>query len=313
MTARVSAPERGSGALRREDLKWALIFISPWLVGFVIMTAGPMIASLVLSFTNYDAIPMTRDRFIGLANYEQMLRDPRVGLSLWNTLFYTVLYVPLSILLGLGLALLLLRVGRAAGFFRTAFYLPNITPTVAIGALFLMIMNGQSGLLNSVLRGVGLPAPSWLNDPAWIKPAIVLMVLWTLGSTVIIFFAALRNVPNELYEAARVDGAGSWARFRNVTLPFISGAIFFVLIIHTIAALQLFDQIWAMFFGRQTTGASERSALFYVVYVFRNAFEFNKMGYAAALAWLLFVVIVIITVFEMRTSRRWVYYQGEES
>jgi multiple sugar transport system permease protein len=312
VTAQASAPGRRPGALARNDLKWALLFISPWIVGFVLMTAGPMLASLVLSFTNYDAIPMTRDSFVGLANYEQMLRDPRVVLALNNTLFYTVLYVPTSIVLGLALAMLLLRVGRAAGFFRTAFYLPNVTPTVAIGAIFLMIMNGQQGLLNQVLRTFGLSPPSWLNDPNWIKPAIVVMVLWTLGSTVIIFFAALRNVPNELYEAAWVDGAGAWARFRNVTFPFISGAILFVLIIHTIAALQLFDQIWAMFFGRQTTGASERSALFYVVYIFRNAFEFQKMGYAAALAWLLFIVIVIITVFQVRTSRRWVYYPGDE-
>jgi multiple sugar transport system permease protein len=312
LTAQASAPGSRPGALARSDVKWALVFISPWIVGFVLMTAGPMLASLVLSFTNYDAIPMTRDSFVGLANYEQMLRDPRVVLALNNTIFYTILYVPISIVLGLGLAMLLLRVGRSAGAFRTAFYLPNLTPTVAIGAIFLMIMNGQQGLLNQVLRTFGLSPPSWLNDPNWIKPAIVVMVLWTLGSTVIIFFAALRNVPNELYEAARVDGAGSWARFRNVTFPFISGAIFFVLIIHTIAALQLFDQIWAMFFGRQTTGASERSALFYVVYVFRNAFEFQKMGYATALAWLLFVVIVIITVIQIRTSRRWVYYPGEE-
>lgn len=312
MTAVASAPGPRPGALRRSDTRWALVFISPWIVGFLLMTAGPMLASLVLSFTNYDAIPMTRDSFVGLTNYEQMLRDPRVWLSLQNTLFYTALYVPTSILLGLGLAMLLLRVGRLSGFFRTAFYLPNITPTVAIGALFLMLMNGQQGLVNQVLRTFGLSPPSWLNDPDWIKPAIVLMVLWTLGTTVIIFFAALRNVPVELYDAAEVDGAGSWGRFRNVTLPFISGAIFFVLVIHTIAALQLFDQVYAMFFGRQTTGASERSALFYVVYVFRNAFEFQKMGYAAALAWLLFVVIMIITVIQVRTSRRWVYYQGEE-
>jgi multiple sugar transport system permease protein len=312
MTAPASASGRASGALGRADTRWALLFISPWLVGFLLMTAGPMLASLVLSFTNYDAIPMTRDSFIGLANYEQMLRDPRVWLSLQNTLLYTALYVPISIVLSLALAMLLLRVGRLSGFFRTAFYLPTITPTVAIGALFLMIMNGQQGLLNQLLRTVGLTPPSWLNDPDWIKPAIVVMVLWTLGTTIIIFFAALRNVPGELYEAAQVDGAGSWARFRNVTLPFISGAIFFVLIIHTIAALQLFDQVYAMFFGRQTTGASERSALFYVVYVFRNAFEFQKMGYAAALSWLLFVVIVIITVIQVRASRRWVYYQGDD-
>jgi multiple sugar transport system permease protein len=302
---------RGIGRLRRAEAPWAAVFLSPWIIGFVIFTAGPMLASLALSFTDFDAIPMTPDHWVGLANYQRMLVDDRVWLSLSNTLFFAVLYVPLSMALALGLAVLLDRLSRGVGFFRTAFYLPNMTPAVAVGALFLLLLNGQEGLVNQVLRTVGLPAPSWLNDPAWIKPGIVLMMVWSVGGTVVIYFAALRNVPQELHEAATMDGAGPWARFRSITIPMISGALFFTLIINTIAALQLFSEVYAMFFGRQTSGASERSALFYVIYLFRNAFEFKKMGYASALAWLLFVVIVTITLVQMRVSRRFLYYEGE--
>jgi len=308
-----STPVRRPGALRRRETWWALAFLSPWIIGFVVFTVGPMIASMVLSFTDCDAIPMTPDAFVGGANYARMVEDPRVWISLSNTLFFTVLYVPLSMSLALGLATLLDRVVRGAGIFRTAFYLPNITPAVAVGGLFLLLLNGQQGIVNQVLRSIGIPAPSWLNDPAWIKPGIVMMMLWSIGGTVVIYFAALRNVPRELYEAATVDGAGAWARFRSITVPFISGALFFTLIINTIAALQLFSEVYTMFFGRQTSGASERSALFYVIYIFRNAFEFKKMGYASALAWLLFVVIVVISIIQVRASRRFVYYAGDES
>lgn len=312
MTTASAPSHRRGGALRRSEQWWGYAFLLPWIVGFVIFTAGPMIASLALSFTDYDAIPMTPDSFVGLENYERMLADPRVWLSLSNTLFFTVLYVPLSMALALGLATMLDRVVRGTGFFRTAFYLPNITPAVAVGALFLLLLNGQQGIVNQVLRSVGIPAPSWLNDPAWIKPGIVLMMLWSIGGTIVIYFAALRNVPRELYEAATVDGAGAWARFRSITLPFISGALFFTLIINTIAALQLFSEVYTMFFGRQTSGASERSALFYAIYIFRNAFEFKRMGYASALAWLLFVVIVVISIIQVRASRRFVYYAGDD-
>jgi multiple sugar transport system permease protein len=306
-----SAPSRRKGgALGRSEQWWGYAFLLPWIVGFVIFTAGPMIASLVLSFTDYDAIPMTPDSFVGLENYERMWSDPRVWLSLSNTLFFTILYVPLSMGLALGLAMMLDRIARGSGFFRTAFYLPNITPAVAVGALFLLLLNGQQGIVNQVLRSVGITGPSWLNDREWIKPGIVLMMLWSIGGTIVIYFAALRNVPRELYEAATVDGAGAWARFRSITVPFISGALFFTLIINTIASLQLFSEVYTMFFGRQTSGASERSALFYMIYIFRNAFEFKKMGYASALSWLLFVVIVVISVIQFRASRRFVYYAG---
>jgi multiple sugar transport system permease protein len=296
-------------AEQRRTVLWALVFLSPWIVGFLVLTAGPMLWSLWLSFTNYDPLVGKAD-FIGLANYAQMLDDRRVWLSLSNTLYFTILYVPLSMGFGLLLALILNRVGgRLAGFFRTAFYLPNVTPAVAVGTLFLLVLNNPNGLLNQFLATFGVPTPSWLNDPAWIKNGIVLMMLWSVGGTVIIYFAALRNVPGDLYEAARIDGAGAWAQFRHVTIPMISGALFFTLVINTIASLQLFSEIYTIFFG-QRTGAGSDAALFYVVYLFREAFEFFHMGYASALAWLLFVVIGIITFIQFRLSKRFVYYEN---
>jgi multiple sugar transport system permease protein len=298
-------------AEQRRTLLWALLFLSPWIIGFLVFTLGPMLWSLVLSFTNYDPVTGRAD-FIGLDNYERMLRDRRVGISLLNTLYFTVLYVPLSMGLGLLLASMLNRVGgRAAGFFRTVFYLPNITPAVAVGTLFLLILANPDGILNQFLRVFAIQGPSWLNDPAWVKNGIVIMTLWTIGGTVIIYFAALRNVPLELYEAARMDGAGGWSQFRHVTLPMISGALFFTLIINTVHALQLFDAVYAIFFGQRVGGPSQDAALFYVIWVFRQAFEFFKMGYASALSWVLFVVVGMITAIQFRLSRRFVYYEGE--
>ncbi len=301
----------GSGVTNRQrELRWALVFMSPWIIGFVVFMAGPMLWSLWLSFTDYDPL-RANTAFVGVDNYRELLVDPEVRLSLWNTVFFTVFYVPGTIITGLALALLLHRVRRGSGFFRTAFYLPNITPAVAVGALFLLLLNGRSGLVNQALRSVGLPGPSWLNDPTWMKPGIIIMMLWSVGSTVIIYLAALQSVPRTLYEAAEVDGAGRWHRFRHITVPMISGAIFFTLIINTIASLQLFTEVYAMFFGGQESGAEAQAALFYVIYLFRNAFEFFAMGYASALAWVLFVVIGIITFVQIKTSKRWVYYEGE--
>jgi multiple sugar transport system permease protein len=267
-----------------------------------------MIASFVLSFTEYNEI--RPPQFSGLENYEDLMRDRRVASSLWNTLYYTLFNVPGTILLSLALAMMLLRVGRASGLFRTAFYLPNMTPAVAVGTLFLLLLAGN-GLLNGLLRSIGLPGPTWLSDPQWVKPGIVIMSLWTLGSTVVIYFAALRNVPLELYEAARIDGANSWQQFRSITLPYISGAIFFTVIVNTIASLQIFAEVYTMFFGAARSGPGQESALFYTIYLFRRAFEDLDLGYASALAWVLFVIILIITAIQIFVSRRLVYYAGE--
>ncbi|WP_433729741.1 carbohydrate ABC transporter permease [Actinoplanes sp. CA-051413] len=297
-------------ARRRET--WAAYgFLSPWIVGFLVFLAGPMVASLVLSFTDYDVLTSTD--LVGGENYRMLLADPKVRTSLANTMFYTVLHVPLTMAVALGLAMLLARAGRrSAGFFRTIFYLPTITPKVAVGVLFLLLFNGQVGLINEVLGWVGITGPDWTADGSWIKPGIVLMSAWSLGSTVIIYLAALQNVPRDLYEAAEMDGASPWARFRAVTVPMISGALFFTLIINTISSLQTFDEVYTAFFGsanQQTYGND--AALFYVIYLFQQAFQFLHMGYASALAWLLFLIIVLITLVQVRLSRRFVYYESE--
>jgi multiple sugar transport system permease protein len=298
-----------SGNQRRET-RAAYGFIGIWIIGFLVFTLGPMIASLVLSFTDYDAIRSPRN--VGWANYRQMMSDPKVAKALGNTLVYAVMYVPAAMVVALALAMVLNRVGRASGFFRTVFYLPVMTPPVAAGALFLLLLNGNQGLLNRTLHLVGISGPNWTTDSAWVKPGLAITMLWGVGGMVVIYLAALRQVPKELYEAASLDGAGAWTRFRRITVPMISGALFFTLIVQTIYALQMFDQAYTMFFGAQETSTySNDAALFYVIYLFQQAFAFLHMGYASALAWLLFVVIMIITAIQVRVSRRFVFYQGE--
>ena len=295
---------------RRRETRAAYLFLSPWIFGFVVLTAGPMVASLIISFTDYDIL--SSPSFVGLDNYRELFSDPDVVRSLGNTVYYTLLHVPLSIAISLALALLLVRLSRGSGFFRTIIYLPVMTPPVAVGALFLLLLNGQTGLINEALGLIGISGPNWTTDPTWIKPGIVLMSLWTVGASVIIFLAALKEVPQQLYEAATVDGASPWQRFRYVTLPMISPSLFFVLIVNTIASLQMFTEVYTMFFGNETTrSASGDAALFYVVYLFQQAFQFLHMGYASAMAWLLFGVVLIITLIQVRLSRRFVYYEGE--
>ncbi|MEU4836397.1 sugar ABC transporter permease [Streptosporangium sp. NPDC023615] len=298
--------------LPRPEARWAYVFVLPWVIGLLLFQLGPMVASLVLSFTDYDLI--SSPRFTGLDNYATMAQDPKVIRAIGNTVFYTVLHVPLSIGLALGLALILNRItGRAAGVFRTIFYLPSMTPHVAVGVLFLFLLNGQVGVVNQFLALFGVQGPQWTSDPDWMLAGIVLMSLWNLGSTTIILFAALRNVPAELSEAAMIDGAGTWQRFRSITLPMISGALFFVVIVNTIASLQMFDQVYTMYFGNtQAQNSSGDAALFYVIYLFQQAFQYLHMGYASALAWVLFLVIAVITVIQVKVGNRLVYYEAEE-
>jgi multiple sugar transport system permease protein len=299
----------GAVTLKRREMLAGLAFISPWFIGFLAFTAGPMLLSLGLSFTNYDVL--NPPEFIGLANYERLFQDPRLGLSLGNSVFYAALHVPLVMAVALGLALILNQVGKAAGFFRTAFYLPSVTPAVAIGTLWLWLLNPRVGLVNRGLEVIGITGPGWTTDPNWIKPGIVLMSLWSVGSTTILYLAALRNVPSELYEASRIDGANSFQQLLRITIPMISGTLFFTMIINTIGSLQIFAEVYTMFFGNMNSGPASSAGLFYNIYLFRQAFEFLRMGYASAMAWLLFIIILILTVIQLNVSKRWVYYEGE--
>jgi multiple sugar transport system permease protein len=287
----------------------AFAFLSPWLFGFVVFTAGPMIASFVISFTDYSIIQTTHN--VGFANYSTLYHDPYVRTALRNTFVFTLLSVPAHVIVALGLAAVLARVGRAAGIFRTIFYLPVMTPGVAIGILYLLIFNGSYGVLNTGLGYIGITGPFWTTDPNWVKPGLALMIsVWAVGASVVIFLAALVGVPRHLYEAAEMDGASPWRRFRDVTLPMISPSIFFVVIINTIAGLQTFDQVYTAYFN-QSTPYGTNASLMYAIYIFQQAFGFFKFGYASALAWLLFAIIAIITAIQIVASRRFVYYEGE--
>jgi multiple sugar transport system permease protein len=292
---------------RREALA-GYLFILPWALGFLIFTAGTMIYSLVISFTHYNlatnaALPA------GLSNYQQLLQDPMVRTSLGNTLFYALLAVPLEICVALFLASLLNRAGRGAGIFRTIYYLPKMTPMVATASMFLLLLNGNTGAINRALGLIGIHGPQWLVDPAWAKPSIVLITLWGLSGTMVIFLAALKNVPTDLYEAASLDGAGPIRKFFSITVPMISGALFFNVIVLTIAAFQVFDQVYLLFW-RDQSNASPDASLFYSVYLFQQAFQQFNFGFAAAMAWLLFLILVVLTFIQVKVGNRFVYYEG---
>jgi multiple sugar transport system permease protein len=289
----------------------AYAFLSPWLFGFVVFTAGPMIASLIISFTDYSVIQTTHN--VGFANYDTLYHDPYVRTALRNTFVFTLLSVPAHVIIALGLAAVLARVGRAAGIFRTIFYLPVMTPGVAIGILYLLIFNGSYGVLNKGLGYIGITGPFWTTDPNWVKPGLALMIsVWAVGASVVIFLAALVGVPRHLYEAAEMDGASSWRRFRDVTLPMISPSIFFVVVINTISGLQTFNEVYTAFFNQSTPYGTDAS-LMYAIYIFEQAFTFFKFGYASALAWILFAIIGAITAIQIVVSRRFVYYEGDRS
>ncbi|MEO3803436.1 sugar ABC transporter permease [Nonomuraea sp. B1E8] len=294
--------------MRFVETRAALLFISPWILGFLIFTAWPVINSAYLSLTDYDVI--NDPSFVGLDNYRTLFEDPKVGLALRNTFIFMVMSVPAQLVVSLGLALLLNSATKATGFFRTAFFLPKMTPPVAVGILLLMLFNGQSGLINGFLGIFGIDGPAWTTDPDWVKPGLVLMSLWTVGSSVVIILAALRGVPQELYDSAVVDGAGWWKRTLRITVPMISPTLFFLFIVDSINALQSFTEAYTAFFGSGNTTYSNDAALFYAIYLFQQAFEFLHMGYASALAWLLFIVIMVITIVQILVTRRFVHYEG---
>jgi multiple sugar transport system permease protein len=302
-------PKLRTHKYNRREAVAGYLFIAPWLVGFGVFTLGAMIYSLYISFSYYNLAKNTI-RPAGLDNYKAMIDDPKVALALKNTLFYAVMAVPLEICFALLLASLLNRVGKGAGVFRTLYYLPKMTPAVATAAVFFLLLNGNTGAINKGLGLLGIRGPQWLIDPNWVKPSIVLMTLWGVSGTMVIFLAALKNVPRELYEVASLDGAGPVRQFFTITVPMISSAIFFNVIVLTIAALQVFDQAFLLFW-RDQNNASPESSLFYGVYLFQQAFRTFDFGFAAAMAWLLFVIIMIITAIQVRFGNRFVYYEGD--
>ncbi len=304
---RAARPVRSRRYNRGETLA-AFAFISPWIIGFTVFTVISMGYSAVLSFTNYDLSTNTAEP-VGLDNYRLLLSDPKVMTSLGNTFFYAMLAVPLEIALALALAVLLNGVRSGTGFFRTIFYLPKMTPTVATASVFLLLLNGNVGAINQFLGFFGIQGPQWLVDPAWVKPSIVLMALWGVAGSMVILLAALQNVPRELYEAAAVDGASRPRQFLSITIPMISSTLFFLVIVNTIAALQVFDQAYLLFY-RDANGSAPDAALFFGVYLYQAAFQQFNFGLAAAMAWLLFVIILLITLIQLKVGDKLVYYEG---
>jgi len=289
---------------RHREALIGYLFLSPWLLGFVIFLLGPMLVSLYLSLAEYKVI--TPPRWIGLANYERMFGDDLFYHALSVTARYTAFSVPLGIAVALGLAVLLNQKIIALGLFRTIFYLPSIISGVAVAIVFAWLFNFKFGVLNYLLSLVGVTGPNWMGSPRWALWAFILMSVWSAGSNVVIFLAALQGVPKALYEAAEIDGASGWHRFWNITLPMISPAILFVAIIGIIGSFQTFTQAYIM-----TGGGPANSTLFYLLYLYKNAFNWFEMGYASALAWVLFLVIIVCTILLLRTSARWVYYEGD--
>jgi multiple sugar transport system permease protein len=268
-----------------------------------------MIASLGISLTDFDPRRADETRFIGLDNFARMLRDPILLQSLWVTVRFALLVVPATLGFALGVALLVnsaLLPGRH--LFRTLFYMPMQIPIVASTVVWIGVLNAGNGWLNMALGAVGIPGPDWLNSTFWVHPALVLMGLWGIGNMMLIFLAGLQSVPTELYDAARVDGAGRWASFRHVTLPMISPVLFYNLIIALIATFQYFTQAYVVSNGRGDPG---RETLFFNLNLYREGFAFYHMGYASALAWVLFAIVLVLTIVLFRTSRAWVYEGGE--
>jgi len=288
------------GPARRENLA-GYAFISPWVLGFLIFTAGPILASLVLSFCSYDVLHPVR--FVGLDNYASLPSDSLFWKSLANTL-WMVGAVPLGMAVGLGVALLLNMNVRGQKFYRTAYYLPAVVPIVAASILWIWLLQPQFGLVNAMLRYVGIRGPQWLQDPDWSKPALILMGLWGAGAGMIIWLAGLKGIPRELYEAAEIDGAGVLSRFAHITLPMLSPYIFFNLIMGVIGAFQVFTNAYIMTDGM---GGPVDSTLFYVFALFNHAFRYFRMGYASAMAWILFLIIMALTMINWRLRKRWVF------
>jgi multiple sugar transport system permease protein len=293
----------------RRPLLWneyrdGYLFILPWLIGFIIWVAIPMAASAYISLTDWEIV--TPARWVGLAEFQKLLHDDRFYLALYNTAYYVAIGVPTHVALALAAALALNVRLRGIRVFRTLYYLPAVTPAVASAMLWLWLFNTEFGLINMGLRAIGLPGILWLEDPRWSKPAFIIMSYWSIGAQMVILLAGLQSVPSHLYEAAAIDGAGRLARFRHVTLPLITPSIFFTLIVGFIGAFQVFTTAYIM-----TAGGPENSTLFYVLYLYRTAFENFQMGYASALAWVLFVIILAVTLLQFRIADRWVFYEGE--
>ncbi|NPV07787.1 MAG: sugar ABC transporter permease [Anaerolineae bacterium] len=296
------------GSVRRREIKrqiTGITFISPWIVGFVCFTIYPIAASLYYGFTRYDVV--RPPRFIGLDNYQKILLDDRIfRIVLSNTLYFVVFGLPAAIVTAFLVANLLNTDVRGRSLYRTIFFIPSIVPAVSSAMVWLFIYNTEYGLISSMLSLMGLPAIPWLSSAALAKPSLIIIQCWAQGSAIVIFLAALQDVPRELYEAAVIDGASTPQRFRHITIPMCTPSIFFITITGLIGTFQSFTMPYLL-----TGGGPNNATELYAVYLYRNAFQYFKMGYASALAWILFIVVVFFSIITFRSSNRWVYYAGK--
>jgi len=295
-------PRRMSAMTRRNTII-GLLFISPWIFGMLVFTLYPILASFYYSFTSYDMV--SAPKFIGLENFRVLFTEDKQYLkAIGNTAFYAMLAIPLGLLVSMCVAMLLNMKVKGMAFFRTIFYLPSIVPDIASALLWAWILNTQFGLLNQFLKSIGLHGVGWLTSPGWTKPSLILISVWAIGSGMVIFLAALQDIPTHLYEAAEIDGASAWQKIINVTLPMITPTIFFNLIMGMIGATQYFTTAFVIL------GAGPlESTRFYMFHLYTNAFRYFKMGYASAMALLLFVFVLSVTLILFKTSGRWVYYE----
>jgi ABC-type sugar transport system permease subunit len=310
MTAIPLRRRRGLSPLARREARWALIFLSPWIVGFFAFLLVPMIATFLFTFTNINLNQAEPLRFVGLDNYTKVLHDQQTWESLGVTLKFAAIALPVAVVLPFLVALLLgSRHLKAAGIFRILFFMPYVVPFVAGVLIWQSMLNPDSGWIDLVLRSFGIAdPPNWLQDPTWIYPGLVLLGVWGIGGGIIVYLAGLKGIPSELYDAARIDGAGWWGSLRHVTLPMLSPVIFYTLILAIVDLLQYFLVPLVL---NQGTGEPGGTTLFLNLYIYKNFFAYQDMSYGATLAWLLFGVTLVITILLFRTSRRWVYYAGE--
>ncbi|MEM7130122.1 MAG: sugar ABC transporter permease [Chloroflexota bacterium] len=289
------------------EAKWGYIFLLPWALGLIIFILGPILASAYLSFTTYAIIKPPQ--FVGAENYvTAFMKDDLFWPSLQRTFVYALIVVPFGLLGSLCLALLLNQGIKGTNAFRTLFFLPSLTPAVALALLWGWLFHPNVGPINVMLRWIGLPGPGWLTDKGWALPALIIISLWATvgGNSMLIFLAGLQGVPRELYEAASIDGAGSWSRFRAVTLPLITPTLFFNLVLGIIGALKVFTLAFVA-----TLGGPSYATWFYALHIYRQAFEYFRMGYGSALAWIFVIILLIFTLIQFRLSNRWVYYGGD--
>jgi len=293
---------------RRLEAGAFYLFVAPWVIGFVLFTVIPMGISLYLSFTRWNVL--TAPQWIGLDNYTRMFtKDPDFYQSLKVTIIFTIVSVPLRLIVSLFLAILLDQATHAVGFFRTAFYIPSIVASVAAAVLWQWIFNPRFGPINGLLNSLGIDGPQWFNDPNYALPALIIMSVWGVGGEMLIFLAGLKGISRSLYEAAEVDGASRLTRFRKITLPMLSPTIFFNLLLSMIGAFQTFDAAFVISTARSgQIGAPSKSTLFYLLHLYQEGFSFLNMGYASALAWVLFIIILTVAVVINRSSKSWVFY-----